>query len=117
MYIHAYAYTHTYIDIHTQTHTHAHTHTHIHAAAERLSRIVRTAIPIIIEGQFQVFQRFSSSKLVLKPVESCFAALDYYGNGSNVESRGVNISIPMYIYTHVHTHTHTCRRQQSASAA
>jgi hypothetical protein len=41
-----------------------------------------TAIPIIIEGQFQVFQRFSSSKLVLKTVESCFAALNYYGNGS-----------------------------------
>ncbi len=41
-----------------------------------------TAIPIIIEGRFQVFQRFSSSKLVLKTVESCFAALNYYGNGS-----------------------------------
>ncbi len=33
-------------------------------------------------GQFQVFQRFSSSKLVLKTVESCFVALNYYGNGS-----------------------------------
>jgi hypothetical protein len=41
-----------------------------------------TAIPIIIEGQFQAFQRFSSSKLVLKTVESCFVALNYYGNGS-----------------------------------
>jgi hypothetical protein len=41
-----------------------------------------TAIPIIIEGRFQGFQRFSSSKLVLKTVESCFAALNYYGNGS-----------------------------------
>jgi hypothetical protein len=41
-----------------------------------------TAIPIIIEGQFQVFQLFSSSKLVLKTVESCFVALNYYGNGS-----------------------------------
>jgi hypothetical protein len=35
----------------------------------------------IIEGQFQAFQRFSSSKLVLKTVESCFVALNY-GNGS-----------------------------------
>jgi hypothetical protein len=43
---------------------------------------VCTAIPIIIEGQFQVFQRFSKSKLVLKAVESCFVALNYYGNGS-----------------------------------
>ncbi len=44
--------------------------------------VIYTAIPIIIEGQFQVFQRFSSSELVLKAVESCFVALDYYGNGS-----------------------------------
>ncbi len=41
-----------------------------------------TAIPIIIEGQFQDFQRFSRSKLVLKAVESCFVALNYCGNGS-----------------------------------
>jgi hypothetical protein len=41
-----------------------------------------TAIPIIIEGRFQAFQRFSSRKLVLKAVESCFVALNYYGNGS-----------------------------------
>ncbi len=45
---------------------------------------LNTAIPIIFEGQFQVLQRFSSSKLVLKTVESCFMALNYYGNGSNV---------------------------------
>ena len=41
-----------------------------------------TAIPIIIEARFQAFQRFSSRKLVLKAVESCFVALNYYGNGS-----------------------------------
>ncbi len=41
-----------------------------------------TAIPIITGGQFQAFQRFSSGKLVLKAVESCFVALNYYGNGS-----------------------------------
>ncbi len=46
--------------------------------------LCHTAIPIIIEGQFQVFQRFSSSKLVLKTVESCFVAHNYYGNGSRV---------------------------------
>jgi hypothetical protein len=38
---------------------------------------------IIIEGQFQIFQRFSSSKLVLKTAQSRFAALNYYENGSN----------------------------------
>ncbi len=41
-----------------------------------------TAIPMIIEGELQDFQRFSSSKLVLKTVESCFVALNYYGNDS-----------------------------------
>jgi hypothetical protein len=44
-----------------------------------------TAILIIIE--FQVFQRFSSSKLVLKIVESCFLALNYYENGSTMHVR------------------------------
>ncbi len=44
--------------------------------------ILHTAILIIIEGQFQAFQRVSSSKLVLKTVESCFVALNYYENGS-----------------------------------
>jgi hypothetical protein len=41
-----------------------------------------TALLTKIEGENQVFQRFSSSKLVLKTVESRFAALDYYENGS-----------------------------------
>ncbi len=42
-----------------------------------------TAIPIIIEGQFQAFQRFSSSKRVLKTVENRSTALNYYGVGSS----------------------------------
>ncbi len=37
---------------------------------------------IIIEGQFQVFQRVFSSQVVLETVESCFVALNYYENGS-----------------------------------
>jgi hypothetical protein len=41
-----------------------------------------TAILIISEGQFQVLQRFSSSKLVLKTVETCFTTFNYYENGS-----------------------------------
>ncbi len=52
-----------------------------------LKAVKSTAIPIIIEGQFQVFQRFASSKLVLKTVESCFVALNYYGNGSTMCQR------------------------------
>jgi hypothetical protein len=36
---------------------------------------------IIIEGQFRIFQRFASSKLVPKTVYSSFAALNYYENG------------------------------------
>ncbi len=70
----------------------------------------RTAIPIIIEGQFQVFQRFSSSKLVLQTVESCFVTLNYSGNGST--STCIYKSIHTYIYTHIpamagtHTYIH-----------
>jgi hypothetical protein len=45
-----------------------------------------TAILIISEGRYQAFQRFSSSKLVLKTVASCFSALHYYENGSAVPS-------------------------------
>ncbi len=58
--------------------------------------ITHTAMPIIIEGRFQVFQQFSSSKLVLKTVESCFVALNYYGNGST------------FVYECVCTHIHAC---------
>jgi hypothetical protein len=47
-------------------------------AAQTLPRKIYqgTAILMTIEGRFQAFQGFSSSKLVLKTVESCFAALD-----------------------------------------
>jgi hypothetical protein len=44
-----------------------------------------TAILTIIEGQFHIFERFLSSKLVLKTVESGFVALNYYENGSAVQ--------------------------------
>jgi hypothetical protein len=44
--------------------------------------VLDTAILTIIEGRFQVFQRFPSSKLALKTVASCFVALNYYENGS-----------------------------------
>jgi hypothetical protein len=40
-----------------------------------------TAILIIIEGQFQVIQRFSSCKLMLNAVESRFVARSYCENG------------------------------------
>jgi hypothetical protein len=48
-----------------------------------MSILEDTAISIIIEGQFfQIFQRFSSSKLILNTVESRFTALNHYENGS-----------------------------------
>ncbi len=50
--------------------------------SDSLWMMCSTAILIIIEGQFQAFQRFSSSKLVLKAVESCFVALNYHENDS-----------------------------------
>jgi hypothetical protein len=54
---------------------------YIHFMVTRMVKVSQTpytAIPIIIEGPFQVFQRFSGSKLVLKTVESCSMALNYY---------------------------------------
>jgi hypothetical protein len=50
---------------------------------------IHTAILMIIEGQLQAFQRFSISELVLKTVESCFASLNYYENGSKMATRMV----------------------------
>jgi hypothetical protein len=47
-----------------------------------LKTVAHTAILMIMEGQFQAFQWFSSSKLLLKTVESCFAAFNCYENGS-----------------------------------
>ncbi len=41
-----------------------------------------TAILIIMEGRFEVFQRFSGSKLALQNVMSRFATLNYHENGS-----------------------------------
>ncbi len=35
-----------------------------------------------IKVSYRAFQRFSSNKLVLKAVESCFVALEDYENGS-----------------------------------
>jgi hypothetical protein len=61
---------------------------HVPLRQSKLTHVLKntlggTAILIVIEGQFHAFQRFSSSKLVLKTVESRLAALNYYENGSN----------------------------------
>ncbi len=66
-----------------------------------------TAILMIIEGQFQTFQRFSSGKLVLKAVESCFVALNYYENGSRasrgrLEVKDIPLNICIYIYIYIY---------------
>jgi hypothetical protein len=50
-----------------------------------VARYAHTAILIIIEGQFQVFQRISSSKVVLRTVESRYEALNYYENSSTCD--------------------------------
>jgi hypothetical protein len=44
-------------------------------------QLADTAFLMIFEGQFQVFQRFSSSRLVLKTVRSRFTAIKYYAIG------------------------------------
>ncbi len=69
-----------------RVHSCMHTCVCMHAHTRTKNNRSDTALPIIIEGQFRDFQRFSSSKLVLKTVESCFAALNYYGNGSKSQA-------------------------------
>ncbi len=121
--IHTYIFTHAHIPCLSQAHMHTYIHTCIHAYIVHIHMqtflkctcslfILRicvhiciflsgisfgiTAIPIIIEGRFQNFQRFSSSKLILITVESSFLALNYYGNG-------IMESILIF-----HIHMHTC---------
>ncbi len=50
-------------------------------AAASCFKISANDIRNIIEGPFQIFQRFPSSKLVLKTVESHFETLNYCENG------------------------------------
>ncbi len=45
-----------------------------------------SGILIMIELHFQGFQTFSSGQLVLKTIESRFANLDYYENGSSMHN-------------------------------
>jgi hypothetical protein len=73
-----YIYIYLYYVIHTYMYI---VFTQKHSQIQFTSRQL-TAILIIFEGQFQVFQRFSSSKLVLKTVKNCFVALKCYENGS-----------------------------------
>jgi hypothetical protein len=63
----------------------------------------RTAILTITVGQFQVFQRYSSSKMVQRTVESRFEALKYYENGSMQITKPCLYVYPMYISLHTDT--------------
>jgi hypothetical protein len=92
---HTYMHTHTYAYIHIQVADDARHPRRTHTHAQYIQ--THTAIPIIIEGRFQAFQRFSSSKLVLKTVESCFMALNYYGNGSTF-----TYLVDTCTYTYIH---------------
>jgi hypothetical protein len=59
----------------------------VHALIHGQTAQVGTAILIIMEGQFQLFQRFSGNKLVPRTVESRFEALYYYENRENCSQR------------------------------
>ncbi len=83
MYVYIYIYIHTHTNPRSSMyHLRAYPHTWEACAHHTHTHTNPTAILIIIEGQFQIFQRLSSSKLVLKTVESCFTVLNYYENGS-----------------------------------
>ncbi len=62
-----------------------------------------TSILIIIEGQFEAFQLFSSGKLVSKTVESCFDTLNWYMRMTMTSGRFhvFNNSLPVYVCTYV----------------
>ncbi len=117
------------------THIYIYTYTHVsqangHASDHRLSQLdahtivcrhsrydfhgTHTAIHTIIEGHFQIFQRFSSSKLVLRTVESG----PFNGSGSTTISQefsrfrtiqilfSLNILISRLPFSRSHTHGH-----------
>jgi hypothetical protein len=72
---------------------------------------------MIIEGRFQVFQRFSSGKLVLKAVESCFMALNYYGNGSTARIALLTVTPSTYFDpVEISVHEKSGRRLTGAKA-
>jgi hypothetical protein len=77
--------------------------------------IADLAVLIIIDRQFQAFQRFFSSKLVLKTVESRSDTLSYYEDGSIAHLFTYSI-IYTYIYKnmHIYTYIHTYRYITSA---
>jgi hypothetical protein len=64
---------------------------------------LHTAIPIPTEGRFQVFQRLSGSKLVLRTLKKRYAALNYHENGSTAAchySYGLGLFLRTREYTH-----------------
>ncbi len=87
---------------------HTYMESHAYAYISSTGEFGHTTLLIIIEGQFEVFQRFPSSKLVLKTFKSYFMALDYYMNGSTNVCSLILAHIHytrmyMYIYTHMCT--------------
>jgi hypothetical protein len=81
-------------------------HCHRNELASVYNIIYTTAILIIIKVRFHVLERFSSSKLVRKTVESCFVALNYYENGSTIIQKCEEESIVANMC--VHTYAHVC---------
>jgi hypothetical protein len=63
-----------------------------------------TAILIITEGRFQIFQRFSSSKLVPTTVESRFSALNYFENDSNSHVWTIHIVSSVWVQVNLRMH-------------
>ena len=60
--------------------------TYIHTCVMRLPATsgYHTTLIIIFDSQFQLFERFSSSRSLLKTVESCFETLNYAANWSTI---------------------------------
>ncbi len=66
-----------------------------------------TAVPIIIEGLSQVFQRFSSSKLVLKPLKAVSWPSIFMGMAVSKPSKSRILQGINLITHHIHQHCTT----------
>jgi hypothetical protein len=110
IYIYIYIYIQAFMCINTppkHTCVHVGMYTFMYVCAHILFETVPTAILIIIGGLFQIFQRFSTSKLVLKTVKSRVAALNYYANGS-IRRISSNLCVCACMYVCVYVSMYVC---------
>jgi hypothetical protein len=89
-------------------HMHVHLlclHMHTISQNNNSTKTLLLSFCIMIHCQFQVFQRFSGSKLILKPVETLLATNKIYTNQNTSPTR--SCSLKKYII-YIHTYMNAC---------